>query len=569
MMPVSIAGLAVLAVFYLIVLIIGIVAAKKFKTDGTETKEERFIVAGRNISTVVGVFTMTATTVGGGFINGTAESVATFGLAWTLAPPGIFIGLVIGGAVFAKTMRERKYLTMLDPFQERYGDVVVTLLYLAAICGDIFWSASILAALGTSLSVITDIDVTIAIVVSAAVGVIYTLFGQMVAVAYTDIVQLTFIIVGLVLSVPFAMTDDRVQPISGTVDKWVGTLDISHAAVWADLLIAMTLGSIPWQAYFQRVLSMKSARNAQLLSVLGGLGAFILAIPPVLIGVIGVSADWNKTDLGASPIDLGQSNMILPHVIHNLTPKPVAIIGLCAIAAAVMSSMDSAVLGSSSMFTHNIYKPLMRKKATQTELSWVQRIAVFSVAAIATVMSLFVTTIYGLFILAADFVYVILFPQLVCVLFVPRTNTIGAVAGYLLAVILRIGAGEPFIALPALIKYPFYNDADQQLFPFRTFAMVLSLLTIVFVSHIINFLSKWQFWQSLTLPCLKKQSQDVQLQGHIERSSFTYEPAQEYCSGQFVTAEVNSSLEDSVLEASSQLKLINNCTSHEQSEISL
>lgn len=37
-----------------------------------------------------------ATTVGGGYINGTAESIATSGLVWTLAPFGIFIGLNLG-----------------------------------------------------------------------------------------------------------------------------------------------------------------------------------------------------------------------------------------------------------------------------------------------------------------------------------------------------------------------------------------------------------------------------------------------------------------------------------------
>lgn len=37
-----------------------------------------------------------ATTVGGGYINGTAESIATNGLVWTLAPFGIFIGLNLG-----------------------------------------------------------------------------------------------------------------------------------------------------------------------------------------------------------------------------------------------------------------------------------------------------------------------------------------------------------------------------------------------------------------------------------------------------------------------------------------
>lgn len=37
-----------------------------------------------------------ATTVGGGYINGTAESIASSGLVWTLAPFGIFIGLILG-----------------------------------------------------------------------------------------------------------------------------------------------------------------------------------------------------------------------------------------------------------------------------------------------------------------------------------------------------------------------------------------------------------------------------------------------------------------------------------------
>ncbi len=45
-------------------------------------------------------------------------------------------------------MRRAQYLTMFDAFQGRYHSVVVTLLYLAAIAGDVLWSASILAALG-------------------------------------------------------------------------------------------------------------------------------------------------------------------------------------------------------------------------------------------------------------------------------------------------------------------------------------------------------------------------------------------------------------------------------------
>jgi high affinity choline transporter 7 len=51
---------------------------------------------------------------------------------------------------------------------------------------------------GTSLSVIVNIPLTVAIVTSSAVTIIYTMIGQMVSVAYTDIVQLIFITSGLV-----------------------------------------------------------------------------------------------------------------------------------------------------------------------------------------------------------------------------------------------------------------------------------------------------------------------------------------------------------------------------------
>lgn len=53
-----------------------------------------------------------------------------------------------GGLFFAKPMRSRHYVTMMDPFQQRYGNICTTLLLIPALIGDILWVASILAALG-------------------------------------------------------------------------------------------------------------------------------------------------------------------------------------------------------------------------------------------------------------------------------------------------------------------------------------------------------------------------------------------------------------------------------------
>ena len=52
--------------------------------------------------------------------------------------------------------------------------------------------------LGTSLSVILHLETSVAIVTSASVAILYTMFGQMISVAYTDIFQLVLIVFGLV-----------------------------------------------------------------------------------------------------------------------------------------------------------------------------------------------------------------------------------------------------------------------------------------------------------------------------------------------------------------------------------
>ena len=54
------------------------------------------MLAGRNIGMFVGIFTMTATWVGGGYINGTAEIVYNDGLVWCQAPFGYALSLMLG-----------------------------------------------------------------------------------------------------------------------------------------------------------------------------------------------------------------------------------------------------------------------------------------------------------------------------------------------------------------------------------------------------------------------------------------------------------------------------------------
>jgi high affinity choline transporter 7 len=62
-------------------------------------------------------------------------------------------------------------------------------------------------------------------------------------------------------------------------------------------------------------------------------------------------------------------------------------------------------------------------------------------------------------------------------------NTYGSLSAYLIAFFVRLAGGEPYLGLEPRIKFPgFDEETQEQLFPFRTFAMLLSLITLAGVS---------------------------------------------------------------------------------------
>ncbi|CAC5422138.1 SLC5A7 [Mytilus coruscus] len=496
-MAVNISGLISVILFYVLILLVGLWAArKKKKTSGENTLEsEDVMLAGRNIGLLVGSFTMTATWVGGGFINGTAEVIYQDGFVWCQAPFGYALSLVFGGLFFAKKMRNEGYVTMLDPFQQKYGERMGGLLYLPALLGEVFWSAAILGALGATLSVIIDLDTKSSIVISSCIAVFYTLFGGLYSVAYTDVVQLFCIFIGLWLTIPFAMANEATTSIGfNATTKWVKDLDPKYTGSYIDSYLLLIFGGIPWQVYFQRVLSAKTAANAQILSFVAAVGCIVMALPAVLIGAIATETDWNMTDYvqveGHSPVfENDDVKLILPLVLQYLCPVWVSFFGLGAVSAAVMSSADSSILSASAMFARNIYKCVFRQKASEKEIIWVMRFGIFGVGALATAMAIEVDSIYDLWFLCSDLVYVILFPQLVSVVYLKGTNTYGSLAGFILGLFFRIAGGEESMNISPIIKYPWYDEVEkEQLFPFKTLSMIMSFVSIIGVSYPLKYL---------------------------------------------------------------------------------
>jgi len=495
----NVEGLIAIIVFYLAVLLVGLYAG--WKKRGEEQNQEQVMLAGRDIGLFVGVMTMGATWVGGGFINGSAEEAYKSGLIWTQAPFGYSISLIISGTFFARIMRESEYVTMIDPFTQKYGKWGA-LQALPAAVSEIFWSASILGALGSTLQVILSLNETVSIILSAVIALCYTLLGGLISVAYTDVIQMFFIVFGLFLALPFALTHKAVGDIyeeklsDEVTPAWYGEVPSHEWGLWIDYAFLLLFGGIPWQCYYQRVLSSKTAMRAQMLSYGGAAIALIMTGPSVLFGAIARATNWDETEYPCGkPVD-SASKVVLPLSLQYLTPPAVAFFGLGAVSAAVMSSTDSSMLSASTMIARNVYKKVFRPNCSEREVLYSLWVLIAINCVIATSMAITYKSVYDLFVLCGDFMFVIVFPQLTLVLYWSLANTYGSVFSFFIGLILRLLCGEAKMSLPVLISFgTVYGEpgscptADDPLaacegpVPFRLIVTIIGALTHVLVSY--------------------------------------------------------------------------------------
>src|SRR5688572_3350186 len=312
--------------------------------------------------------------------------------------------------------------------------------------------------------------------------------GGMWAVAYTDAFQLTLVGIGLAVSLPFAL-----DAVGGIAAAWssfaasrpdgvypVPPLSPSGAwtrqsiVSWWDVSLMLMLGGIPWNCYFQRVLSCRSAAHAQAHSILSGLMTIALTVPPLLMGLVASTYLWNAE---AAARLAAQPAHALPMIFNYLTPPLVGLLGLAAIIGAVTSSFSSSILSAGSMFSWNVCWRLINPGLSFGGMKLLMRISIVAIGAGAVWMALEVQSVQALWFFTSDLVFVLLFPQLVSALFDSKANLSGSIAAFSVSLILRIGGGEPLFSIPALIAYP-------EWMPFKTLAAGVGLVLLPVVSRL-------------------------------------------------------------------------------------
>jgi len=499
-------SLAAVLLLYAVFLGIGIAGARKASAGSWSD----LLVAGRAMPLWLAVFTMTATWVDGGYLLGTVEGTFKSGIPLGIQGGLCFgVSLILGGVFFARRMRRFEFTTLIDPFEARFGRHWAFVLSTPALLGEVFWSAELLVAIGSTFGVMLGLPLATAILVSAIVVTAYTVLGGMWSVAYTDAFQLGMVALGLVVAMPvvFAAVGGFDSAWSAFAAARPGGLSILPPLAaappgwtmpsivnWWDVSLMLMLGGIPWNCYFQRVLSCQTPAKAQWHSILAGLLTILFTVPPLMIGVAAVAHQWpaaQAAELQARPAQT------LPMVFNYLVPGWVAVLGLGAIVGAVTSSFSASILSAGSMLAWNGVYRIARPDLDPRGLTRVIRTVIVGLGAAATVMALEVQSVQALWFFTSDLIFVLLFPQLVFALFDRKVNRAGSVAGFVLALVLRLGGGEPLFGIRPVIPYPelfaaflpgtpgsWYDAAGAMLFPYKTLAAVAGAIAVPVVSRL-------------------------------------------------------------------------------------
>jgi SSS family transporter len=350
-------------VAYLAVTIaIGLIAARRVKNS------KDYLVAGRSLPLYMNVATVFATWFGAETVLAVSATFAKDGLNGIPGDPfGASVCLVLAALLFARLFYRMNLLTIGDFYKHRYGKGVEVLTSVAITASYLGWTSAQMTALGLVIHVLSGgaVELNHAILIGAGVVLVYTIFGGMWSVAFTDLFQTVVILVGLslVAIVVGDLAGGAGKVISqaaadGKFDMFPADMDAAAYWAMAGAFFAFAFGSIPQQDVFQRMTSAKDEKTAVRGTVLGGLIYFCFAFVPIYIGYAALVAEPSLKELFDSD-DARQIQRILPDLVLGKMPVWAQVMFFGALLSAILSTASGALLAPTAIFTENVLRPFV------------------------------------------------------------------------------------------------------------------------------------------------------------------------------------------------------------------
>jgi sodium/proline symporter len=446
-----------------------------------------YILGGRSLGPGVAALSAGASDMSGWLLLGLpgAAYIGGFSAAWICI--GLSIGAYLNWQFVAKRLRvytetAKDSITIPDFLENRFHDNSKLLRVISAfviLLFFTFYASSGMVAGGKLFENSFNMDYHTALIIGGIVIVSYTFLGGFLAVSWTDFIQgilmfLALIIVPIVAIIEMGGWSDTVQR--------VGELQIENLDIFAGQTFLGIVSSLAWGlGYFgqphiiTRFMAMKSTKDVPLARLIGMIWMILGLFGAIFTGFVGFAY--------FADAPLADPETVFMNLSSILFNEWVAGILLAAILSAIMSTIDSQLLVSSSAVAEDFYKAIFRKNASDKELVWVGRLSVVAIAIIALLLALdqnssvleLVSYAWGGF--GAAFGPVILFS-----LFWKRTNRWGALAGMVV--------GAATVVIWKLLSTPTLDAAgnviDPAVIPFELYEIVpgfiLATLAIIIVS---------------------------------------------------------------------------------------
>jgi SSS family transporter len=349
-------------VYLAVTVTIGLLAARRVHNS------RDYLVAGRSLPLYMNVATVFATWFGAETVLAVSATFAKDGLSGIPGDPfGASLCLVLAALLFAKLFYRMNLLTIGDFYKHRYGKSIEVLTSVAIVASYLGWTSAQMTALGLAIHVLTGgaVELNNAILMGAAVVLVYTLFGGMWSVALTDLFQTVVIVIGLtlvaVLVGDMAGGAGKVISQAAADGKLVMFTEGMGAAGWwamAGAFFAFAFGSIPQQDVFQRMTSARNERVAVRGTVIGGLVYFCFAFVPIFIAYAALIAEPSLKELFDSE-DGREIQRILPDLILGKMPLWAQVMFFGALLSAILSTASGALLAPAALFTENVLRPFV------------------------------------------------------------------------------------------------------------------------------------------------------------------------------------------------------------------
>ncbi|MCD6472094.1 sodium:solute symporter family protein [Candidatus Aerophobetes bacterium] len=397
-----------------------------------------YIVAGRRLPYWMLVGTLVATWFGAGPIMGGAANGYLFGMQGVIFDPfSAAICFLLTGIFFARLMRRARFITLGDVFVVRYGKTMGVFSIIVLSIAEMGWVGSQLVAFGAILNVFTGLPMAYGIIISCVVLIGYTYLGGMWAVTLTDVIQFLILTAALLIAFPLVighlggwgsfvakagnwaeLPTWAITPVKGDAGYlgYTGSMGwLYYIAAW----LSIAVGSICAQDLMQRVLAGKNETvTVRACYTSTGIYLTIGLIGP-LLGIAMYAINPNLT--------IADTELIIPWMTAHFLPPYLAVFFVCGLFAVLMSSSDSAILASASLFGNNLQKMFKPDATDKDVLRW-SRIMVPIVTIVALFIALRLQTIYKLMVIAWTIILVGLFASYAAAFFWKKANHIGALA---------------------------------------------------------------------------------------------------------------------------------------------